>query len=157
MRLNLNPCPAGAGFTVRVTFSPVSESVALMMGHGGELLFAVLCFYRVLSNRGIIVAAERPLYAAIGFFIVIESLLFSTKLMVDQSYRAAYEGAKGGGHWMDFSRIADTWFNGDLSWMAGLFFMACVVTPVVGYLAYHFRNPAISRILRFLELKNEKA
>jgi len=140
-----------------VTFSSLSEPVALMMGHGTELLFAALCFYRTLSNRGIIIAAERPLYAAIGFFIVIEDLIFATRLMADQGFISAYEGAKGGGHWMDFSRIADTWFDGDLSWMAGLFFMSCLATPVIGYLAFHFRVPAITGILRFLELKNEKS
>ena len=94
------------------------------MGHGTELLIAGIFFYRALSGAAVVHSVERPLYAAIAFFIVFSDINFSYRLMTSPFARAEYADAKGGGHWMDFSRIAIDHLHVNLTSVAFLFFFA---------------------------------
>ena len=88
------------------------------------MAFAGLFLYRAISGSGIIVGLERPLYAFVGVFIEVLDLRFAYLLLTSHAYRVDYEAAKGGGHWMDFSRIAEEFLHVDLTVVAG-FFLVC--------------------------------
>jgi hypothetical protein len=106
------------------------EAAILAMGHGGELCFATLALHRALSGRGCKLDAERPLYGLIGWFIVLSDVRFAWRLRASHLHRDLYESAKGGGHWMDFSRLADELFHVPLDTIAGVFLALLVVPPL---------------------------
>jgi hypothetical protein len=116
------------------------EVVYLFMGHGTELIIAGLFIYRALSGSAVVHFAERPLYAAIGFFIVYQDTGFAYRLMTSPAARQAYGDAKGGGHWMDFSRIGADYLGTSLESVAGVFFIFCLFTIVLGYLAFRYQE-----------------
>jgi hypothetical protein len=87
-----------------------------------------------------VVPAERPLYAFLGFFIVFTDLRFAHRLVNSAAYRADYGAAKGGGHWMDFSRIAREFFHVELSSVAAFFLALCILTPVAAFLIYRYKK-----------------
>lgn len=105
------------------------ELLILFMGHGTELFFAGLFLYRALSGRAIIVPAERPLYAFLAFFIFIKDFKFAYNLINSSAHREMYRAAKGGGDWMDFSRIAREFLRTDLTTVAWIFLFLCLLTP----------------------------
>ncbi len=123
-----------------INFTSAHEVVIIFMGHGFELLFAIVFWYRALSGSGIIIEVERPLYAFLGFFIFFGDTKFAYRLMTSPAYRVEYGEAKGGGHWMDFSRIAIDYFRMDLSSVAGMFFFLCLLTPLAAFLIYRYKQ-----------------
>jgi len=124
------------------------QVVFLFMGHGTELIIASVFFYRALSGAAVIHSVERPLYAALSLFIVITDVRFAYRLMTSREARRAYEGAKGGGHWMDFSRIAEDYLSVDLSSVALFFFTTCLLPLVVGFLLFRYQEYIRRWILR---------
>jgi hypothetical protein len=114
--------------------------VILFMGHGTELAIAGLFIYRGLSAAAISAAVERPLYVAIGSFIVLSDMSFAYRLMTSPYHRMLYEEAKGGGHWMDFSRIAEEYLHCSLPSVAGFFFACCVLAVIGGYLLFRYQE-----------------
>lgn len=127
---------AVVGLWILASLTAIHEVVVLAMGHGAELLFVALCLHRAITGDAVQRPVERPLYAMVGWFLVLEGVWFAWGLLTDPGKRQLYEDAKGGGHWMDFSRLAEDYFGVDLSWMAFLFLAACVATPVT-VLAVH--------------------
>lgn len=107
------------------------EAVILAMAHGAELAFATLALHRALSGRGCTLEAERPLYGLAGGFLVLSSLRFAFRLATSASHRAAYADAKGGGHWMDFSRLANESLHVSLETVAVGFLIACLAPPAI--------------------------
>jgi len=129
-------------------FTPAHQVVILFMGHGTELAIAALFLYRALSGAAVVHAAERPLYAAVGLFIVFYDLAFAYGLVTQPVQRAIYEDAKGGGHWMDFSRIAEEYLHMKLSAVA-LLFLLCTLLPIpVGFLMFRYQDYLRSAIAR---------
>lgn len=126
---------AAVGMWILASLTALHEVVILAMGHAAELLFAALCLHRAITGEGTERRVERPLYAMVGWFLVLEGIWFAWGLLADSARREAYEGAKGGGHWMDFSRLADEYLGVDLSLVAAVFLAACVATPVLVLLA----------------------
>jgi hypothetical protein len=114
--------------------------IVLFMGHGMELIFGGIFFYRALSGSSVIVNAERPLYAFLGIFVFFTVTRFAHRLMTSSSFRADYEAAKGGGHWMDFSRIAEEFFNTKLSSVAALFLLLCLLAPIITFLFFRYKE-----------------
>ena len=138
-----------AGYSL-TAFTLAHEVISLFMGHGFELLFATIFFYRAISGNAVIVAVERPLYGFLGLFIEFRDIRFAFRLITSSAYRADYEVAKGGGHWMDFSRIAEEYLRVDLTAVAGFFLVCCLIPPFAAFLAYRFRSywmSALSNIL----------
>ena len=110
------------------------EAAILAMGHGGELCFATLALHRALSGRGCKLEVERPLYGLVGWFIVLSDARFAWRLRTSSLHRELYEDAKGGGHWMDFSRLADEFFHVPLDTITAVF-LALLVAPPLAALA----------------------
>ena len=111
-------------------FTSAHEAIEVAMGHGSELIFAGVFLYRALDGSACRVPAERPLYAFCGFFILLSDVAFALGLLTSDATVAAYQDAKGGGHWMDFSRLAEDYLHVDLSAVAFFFLLACVLAPV---------------------------
>jgi hypothetical protein len=111
--------------------SALHEPVIKAMGHGSELLFAGIFLYRALTGSGVRIPVERPLYAMVGLFIWLQDVVFSWRLIHDSGARAAYEGAKGGGHWMDFSVLAEQYLRVELTTVARLFLLATLAVPLL--------------------------
>jgi hypothetical protein len=120
------------------TFSPLRDLLITAMGHGMELLIAGVFLYRALSGSQIIRGAERPLYAFLGLYIVLDGARFAFRLIASREHREDYGEAKGGGHLMDFSRIADQHMQGRLEVIAALFLMACALTPLAAFLVHRY-------------------
>jgi hypothetical protein len=116
------------------------EVVILAMGHGGELCFATLAFHRALSGRGCTLAAERPLYGLLGWFLVLGDVVFAWRLRTSAFHRELYEAAKGGGHWMDFSRLADEFLRVPLESVATGFLVLCLAPPVLALALQRLRR-----------------
>ena len=133
---------AGTGLYSIVVFSPLRDLLILALGHGAELFFAGVFLYRALSGSQILRSQERPLYAFLGLYIVLADARIAVRLMTSQDYREEYGLQKGGGHTMDFSRIANEFLGGRVQVVAALFLVACVLTPVVAFLIQRFwRRP----------------
>jgi hypothetical protein len=123
-------------------FSPLRGLLIAAMGHGSELVFAGIFLHRALSGDQVLRGEERPLYACLGLFILLYDARFAVELMSSRAHREAYGEAKGGGHWMDFDLIAGDYLHWPLQGVAGLFLLACAVTPVAALLAHRYgRRP----------------
>lgn len=103
-------------------------------GHGAELLFGVFAYTKVFSGN-VRVGAERWLYAMCGSFVVISAWVFALRLMESEEARVEYGAAKGGGHWMDMSRLSRN-LELDLTQVAVLYWLASAAVPAVAYLAW---------------------
>jgi hypothetical protein len=126
-----------------VLLTGANEIVIIAMGHGGELAFAALFLHRAVSGRACHHAAERALYAWIGFHIVFHDMRFAAGLMSSAFQREMYEEAKGGGHWMDFSQLAEQHFHISLESVAAVFLFLCLFPPVIG-LAITWLRPELA-------------
>ena len=120
-------------------FTPLRDLLITAMGHGSELLFAGIFLYRALSGSRILRGEERPLYAALAFFILLHDGRFAANLATSTARREAYGDAKGGGHMMDFDLIADS-IHWPLRNVAALFVLACVLTAGSSVAAHRFRR-----------------
>jgi len=123
----------------------------LFMGHGTEVLLAGVFLYRALSGSAVRLRIERPLYAFCGFFILICDVIFALGLITNPLNRARYESARAAGHWMDFRRIAEHHLHVDLSVVAAVLLVCCVVAPVLSFLAFRYQarlRAALWRILK---------
>lgn len=114
-------------------WTPLHEMISIAMGHGAELILAGVFLYRAMTGMSIIQAAERPLYAACGFFILLSGIAFSWGLMTDEAARDAYAAAKGGGHIMDLSRLARDYLGVSVPLLAFVMLIGCFVVPWVSY------------------------
>jgi hypothetical protein len=128
---------AGALYSVAM-FTPLRGLLITAMGHGTELLVAAIFLHRAMSGNQILRRGERPLYACVGLFIVLTDARLAVDLMSSQAEREAYGEAKGGGHWMDFSVIANEYLRWPLQSVAGLFLFACILTPVAAFLVHRY-------------------
>lgn len=123
-----------------IALTPLKELVILFMGHGAELLIGGLFIYRAVSGHAILTPAERPTYGVAGFFLVFSDIRFASRLISSESARWEYGDAKGGGHWMDFDRIAIDILNIPLTQVAGLFLLCCLATPGIALLAHRYQQ-----------------
>ncbi|MFC2155039.1 hypothetical protein ACFLRB_00925 [Acidobacteriota bacterium] len=134
-------------------FTPGHQLIILFMGHGSELAFGGLFLYRALSGSAILVPAERPLYAFLGIFVLFMDMRFAHRLMTSPQFRAEYGAAKGGGHWMDFSRIANEILNVDLTTVAAFFLLMCLFAPIAAYLFFRYREYLSSFFKKLLVIR----
>lgn len=135
------------GLYILTALTSIHRLIILSAGHGAELFFAALFLYRALSNHAIIIKAERPLYAFLSLFIFVRDYRFANNLMVNPLFRQQYAAAKGGGHWMDFSRIAREYLHVELSVIAHIFLITCLIFPVLTFLFFRYK-PYIDRFLK---------
>jgi hypothetical protein len=123
-----------------IAFTSVHKVIIVAMGHGAELIISTIFLYRAISGSAIVHSVERPLYAFSGFFIQFMDIRFAYRLVTSPYYQLEYEDAKGGGHWMDFSRLAEEFFHVRLSVVAVIFLAACFLPPLVGFLVYRYQS-----------------
>ncbi len=133
-------------------FTEIHQVVILFMGHGTELIFGAIFLFRAMSGSSVIVEAERPLYAFLAFFIFFIDFQFAFRLMSSAMHRADYEDLKGGGHWMDFSRIAEEYLHVDLSTVAAFFLILCIVTPILAYLFFRHKKQVFHFLAKLLPI-----
>ncbi len=120
-------------------FTALHEILFISMGHGFELLFAIVFIYRAISGYGCRYGLERPLYAMLGLFFIAYDIKFSYQLIYDPDFREYYEEGKGGLLDNDFVRIAVEYLRVDLSVVAGWFMACCFVVPILTLLLYRYR------------------
>lgn len=131
---------AGAVYAL-FAFTNAHEPLIVFMGHGGELIFAGLFIYRAISGSACRIAMERPVYSFCGFFILFHDIAFALKLINDFEARVEYEEAKGGGHWMDFSRLAEEFFHTELQTVAWVFLLLCLLPVPLAFFLHRKREP----------------
>lgn len=136
---------------VLLAVTPLHEVLGIAMGHGAELVLAAVFLYRAATGSGCrIPEIERPLYGMAGWFLVLEQTWFAWGLVTDPGKRQLYADAKGGGHWMDFSRLARDYVHVSLETVAGAFLACCLLTPVVAWAFLRFRDRVVWRGERWL-------
>jgi hypothetical protein len=118
-----------------LAFTIWSDTLIVALGHGTELIIAAIFLYRAMSGRSIIQPAERPVYAFLGFFIVIYNVAFNYQLITSTTFRFEYEYAKGGMQ-MDYSVLAGEYFHTGLVTVAKVFLILALATPFIS-LAIH--------------------
>jgi hypothetical protein len=132
-----------------------SEPISIAMGHGFELLFAGIFFYRALSGFACVHEAERPLYGFLGFLITFDNMRFAYRLTHSHEHRWMYENAKGGGHWMDFDRLAREFLLVDLSAIAHFFMLASAAPLIISVALYCTRDRWVAGLGRLVSLRPE--
>lgn len=121
---------AGAAVYALLAFTFWHEVLIVSLGHGTELIIAGIFIYRAASGSAILQKAERPVYAFIGFLILIQNLVFNYRLIANTTFRFEYEYAKGGME-MDYSRLAYEYVHVSLITIAKFFLVMTIVTPFI--------------------------
>ena len=150
-RLTLLVLLAGLGAFALLAHTGYHRALILFMGHGTELVIAGIFLYRALSGATVAHAAERPLYAACGLFIVLSDIAFAHQLWANPGARALYGEAKGGGHWMDFSQIAEGYLWVGLPTVAFFFLLCCLATVAVSFLAHRYHERVFAFLARLVQ------
>jgi hypothetical protein len=132
---------------VLVAVTRVHELLQIAAGHGAELVVAGWFLYRALAGTGLRVEAERPAYAFSACFILLGDVRFAWGLFSSATQRAAYAAAKGGGDWMDFSRLAREYLGTGLEQVSAAFLVMTLAVPVVVVWIHTSRD----RVAGFLE------
>ena len=122
-------------------FTPLHGLLGAAMGHGAELLVAGIFLYRALSGSQVLRREERPLYACLGLCLLFGCSRSAFELVTSEAHREAYHVVHGD-LVMDLDAIADEYLHWPLERVAGLYLLACILTPVAAFLAYRFGNRA---------------
>ncbi len=133
-RLAVKVFGALAVLHVLLVLTGLDAWVGLAGGHGFELLFAGIFLYRATTGTAIKTPAERPLYAACGFFLLFQMIAFAGRLVTNASARGDYRSAKGGALAMDLDRIAHELLSVSLPSVAFLLLLAALAVPVLTWL-----------------------
>ncbi len=139
-RLTLGVLAGLAALHALLAFTRFHDLIILFMGHGTELIICTVFLYRAISGTSLVHELERPIYAFLGFFIQFYDLKFAFQLLTSREHQEDYADAKGGGHWMDFSRISDDFFQSRFLLVVLAFFLFCFLPPVLAFLIHRFRN-----------------
>lgn len=115
------------------------EALIIGIGHGMELVFGGIFLYRAFGNRTIMIRAERPIYAFLGFFLLIYNGWLAWRLMTEAAFRRAYSSAKGELLAMDYSRLASDYWHVSLKTVALIFFILTVATFFISWAVAVFR------------------
>lgn len=129
-------------------WTPLHEPVITAMGHGTELIIAGVFLHRALSGRACHHGAERVAYGFLGCFVTLDNLRFAHRLVTSSFHREMYEQAKGGGHWMDFSVLAEQHLRVPLERVAETFFCLCLLAPALAILGNHYREATAALVGR---------
>lgn len=145
-RKALTVVAVGAAVWAVLAFTPAHEAIQIAAGHAAELVLAGLFLFRAMHGEACRIKEERPLYAFCGTLIVLHNLRFAWGLATSPLERDLYADAKGGGHWMDFSRLAEEFLHVELKTVAALFFLLCLATVAGAFVADRRRSAAMRRI-----------
>ncbi len=119
-----------------LAFTSGHEFLIVAAGHACELLLAALFVYRGVTGSACRIEAERPCYVAAGTFLALHAAHFGARLATSAEFRALYEDAKGGGGWMDLSRIAgEFWPGTTVAALGGYLALLALLAPVAAVVA----------------------
>lgn len=125
------------------------EFVLLAAGHGFEVLIAGVFLYRAWANAAINTASERPLYAALGLFMIWHVIAFAWGALHDVDARFDYMQGKIDCD-NDFVRIQSLTGISMDAWL--WFLLACAVAAVaLSYLAFRFQSTWRNWVWRAIE------
>ncbi|RJQ45051.1 MAG: hypothetical protein C4534_05585 [Gaiellales bacterium] len=116
------------------------EALIIGIGHGAELVFGGIFLYRAIGNRTIVAAAERPVYAFLGFFLLIYNGWLAWRLAADASFRESYNQAKGELLAMDYTRLAVDYWHLSLRAVAIIFFCLTIGAFLAAWIVAVFRR-----------------
>jgi len=131
------------------------EAIIVAMGHGFELIFALIFLYRAIDGFGCRYSIERPLSAAIAFTIIFNDLRFAWNLLHDPVTRAIYFQGKGGILDHDFTRLARDFFHVEFDTVVTSFLVLTLLTPLLTFLCYRYSQVWIHAILRLFRTTQE--
>jgi len=138
-----------------ISSTSMHSVIILFMGHGTELLIAGLFIFRCLSGRAVVHPAERPLYGVIGFFMLFYDLRFAYRLLTSPSRVEEYLGGKADLD-NDFVRIAHDYLGVNMSWVVLLFFVCCILCPLLSFLAFRYMEYLHAGIATLLSRKQDE-
>ena len=126
------------------TWSGGREALVLFMGHGGELVFAGLCFVRCLSGR----AQERSeigcvLYAVFGWYLVLSNASLFFGLATSDAALVDYYGSGSFGLANDFERLARDVFDCKIRQLAVWMVLACIAVLPTSLAAMRWRGARV--------------
>jgi hypothetical protein len=136
----------------------LDELAIVAAGHGSEILFAGIFLYRAWSGRAVRIPVERLLYAACGWFLVLELSRLTAGILADPELRASYEEGKGGAwHFNDMNRIADDFLSPasdpgrvDLGAVAAAYLALALATPLAAWWLHLHRDRLRDRVCALL-------
>jgi hypothetical protein len=145
------PLLAGLGVIVAIYTALMltywHEMLIIGIGHGMELIFGGIFLYRAIGNRTIMIPVERPLYAFLGFFLLLYNGWLAWRLMTEAAFRQAYSSSKGELLAMDYSRLAYDYWNVSLKTVALIFFILTIATFFISWTLAVFRPQLIDPII----------
>ncbi|MDA1194093.1 MAG: hypothetical protein O2894_02830 [Planctomycetota bacterium] len=97
---------AAFGLYPVLAFTEARDLIHLLAGHGGELVFAGVFFYRALSGGFTESIPERITYGACAWFLLGRNIAMDYGIMTSEAARAAYIGNGSFGLTQDFVRAA---------------------------------------------------
>jgi hypothetical protein len=123
----------------RMAFTDSHKAAILVMGHGTELLIALVFLHRAMSGTTLLQADERPAYAMCGFLIWLHDVQFAWTLSRSSEAQAAYGEGKSSVE-NDFVVLAADHVNTSVAGIARVFLVACLIGPVIPWLLYRYEG-----------------
>lgn len=137
------PLAALLVFSPIVAFTPLTDPWILVMGHGGELVFAAMCFVRVMTggsfSRGEI---ERVLYSVLGWYLLAKNVLLFWGIAFRADALIDYYSSGSFGLRNDFDRLAHDHLDMALDSVAFWMLFPCALTFPSAYVVYRLRRSA---------------
>lgn len=113
-------------------FEGIREVGFLLSGHLGELVFAGVFLWRARTGEAIEHEAERPLYACVGWFLLVRNIVLTAGLTFTESARALYMTNGSFGLTNDYVRVAQHWLHVPLQAVSGFMLLVALGTfPLV--------------------------
>ena len=119
----------------RMAFTSAHTAAILVMGHGAELLVAMIFLHRAMSGTTLLQADERPAYAMCGFLIWLHDVNFALTLSRSSVAQLDYAEGKASAE-NDFVVLAADHVNASVPTIARLFLLACVGGLFLPWLLY---------------------
>ena len=116
-------------------FTDLKETVFLVGGHVGELIFAGIFLWRAIVGGFTESRAERALYAMLGFFLIGQNLWLAGGLMWSAEVQEWYAGSGSFGLTNDYIRLARDVLRVELSAVAGMMFLAALTVLPASWFA----------------------
>lgn len=112
---------------------PAREVLVLYAGQFGELAFAGVFLWRAWTGGFTESPAERPLYAMLGWMLVVGNLVLAWGLVTDTEARAAYWESGSFGLTNDLIRVAHDHLGTALSTAAIPLLLGSLATPALAW------------------------
>ena len=133
-RLRLVACAAVALYPL-LAFTESHELLHLLAGHGGELAFAGVFFYRGLSGGFTESVPERITYACCAWYLLGRNIVLDVELIADAGARATYASNGSFGLTQDFIRAARQ-LGWSLEGVAALMLLLSIATLPLAWWAW---------------------